>query len=623
MMYRTHKRMTSVLLAVLMLAVSFCVSPSPKVSAAPDEGGRVPYHFCFDVLHTAGGSDTMIRAFRDMHLELGGVIEASGWMATPEGVMGYEYAWIPAGGGPVSWIPVQDLTVTPRPDLAAAGIPYQSGHGSAGFAFTVTPPEGTAEGYYDVYVRALDGMGYPCDLAAILSLRYGQPDTVSDRGHTVSLLRLQREGETALLGDAKVTDQGLILPPDGRVRLGELHLSGFEAMHVTYVVPDPEAFAGERTPVLGLKSAGKHSYGKLNEAYNVTDSILYAALSPEGGELRVDLTDCGFVGEVWLTGHLPAEIVITSIEFIAEGYGGDRVAAKIHLSGNLANYFSGCNRTEVKAAVDPALGDVLRLEVTEETNDPYAYFSAGGLLRDNGLAVDAADYKYMVLLARAFPDSPHDVMVFYLCAGSITGATEACTHRFQVKNDGQWHFYLLDLTATENWKGIINGMRFDIISRDCVPGNAMEFASMQFFRTREAAEAAASQRIGDLKAYDQDTDPAVIRDMTEEQESAGGDFVMDDVDTYVVTEAPTEPPTEPSAEPSTDAPEEATAHPSAPSDPDLPSDGEEPPADGGDTAPKKQGCSSALSALALTALPAAALLLRARNTSRKGKGELS
>jgi hypothetical protein len=160
-------------------------------------------------------------------------------------------------------------------------------------------------------------------------------------------------------------------------------------------------------------------------------------------------------------------------------------------------------------------------------------------------------------------------------------------------------------------------MRFDIISRDCVPGNAMEFASMQFFRTREAAEAAASQRIGDLKAYDQDTDPAVIRDMTEEQESAGGDFVMDDADTYVVTEAPTEPPTEPSAEPSTDAPEEATVHPSAPSD------GEEPPADGGDTAPKKQGCSSALSALTLTVLPVAALLLRARNTSRKGKGEVS
>jgi hypothetical protein len=312
--------------------------------------------------------------------------------------------------------------------------------------------------------------------------------------------------------------------------------------------------------------------------------------------MTVELS-CDYRGEVWLTGHLPAEILVTSIQFIHVGQRGDRVAAKINLSGNLSGYFSGRNRVDVLTAKDPALGDVLRLEVTEQTNDPYAYFSAGNLLRDHGLALDAAEYKYMVLLARAMPENPHDVMVFYLCAGAISGATEACTHHFKIVKDGQWHYYLLDLSATENWTGLINGMRFDIISRDCEPGHAMEFASMQFFRTKEAAQAAAAQNPADRGAYTSDTDSSVIRDMTEEQNVGTGSFTPPPEDTCVMTDPPSEPVTEPSVDP------EVSIEPSVSADPSdttlsADPDGSETPANPSE--PPRGGCRSAVS----TVIPA-------------------
>lgn len=551
-MHSKRIRAVAVLLTVLMLTAALGVSASLTASSAPDGGGRVPYHFSLDTLHTTGGSGTMICVFRDLELEQGDSIEAEGWLATPEGVSGYEFAWVPAGGGAAEWQAVYQLTIGSRPDLQAAGIDYPSGHSTAGFQFTVKPPENTPEGYYDVYIRALDGMGTPCDMAAMLGLRYGQPDLLSDAGQIISFPRIEREGQASLFGGAEITDQGILLPPDGGVRLGELPLAAFEAVRITYTVPDPAAFSenrGGRTPVLGLKSAGRYSYGQADEPYNTTHSLVMAAVAPEGGEMTVELS-CDHRGEVWLTGHLPAEILITSIQFIHAGQRGDRVAAKINLSGSLSGYFGGCNRVNVGAAKDPLLGDVLRLEVTEETNDPYAYFSAGSLLRDHDLAIDAAEYKYMVLLARALPENPHDVMVFYLCAGDITGATEACTHHFQIIKDGQWHYYLLDLSATENWTGLINGMRFDILSRDSAPGHAMEFASMQFFRTKEAAQAAAAQSPADRGAYDSAADPAVIRDVTAEQNSGTGSFTPSPEDTCVVTDPLPEPVTEPSSDPS-------------------------------------------------------------------------
>ncbi len=564
-----------------------------RVSASPDEGGRVPYVFHFEILHTQTGGGNGIRVFRDMELPLGQALEAAGWLATAEGVSAYQYLWLPVGGGSAEWVTMQDAAIMERNDLTAAGVEYPSGHGTAGFALSVPPPEDAPEGYYDLYIRALDGMGSPCDLAAVLNLRYGEPDRVSDTDLTVSIPRLGREGEEALPGGSAVEGELLRIPPDGRVRLGSYNLAVFEAVKITYRMPETDAPEGERVPILGLKTAGLHSFGKADEAYNTTNSLVYAPLREREGEVTMSLADCYEDGELWLTGHTYGDLLVTEIQFVYNGCGSDRVAARIHLSGELAGiYFGGYNKTSPLGVTDPILGDVLRLEVQEATNDPYAYFRAGDLLRDHEITLDADEYTYLVFLYRADPAINTDRMNLYLCSGSITGPTEECNQGVTLQRDGKWHYLLVDLTQKENWGGIINGWRFDYISGESDPGDGVEFASVQLFRTAKAAQELAAQDPLSAEPYCIG-DPVLIRDMREEQEEEQ-DFVLDPADTYEVTEPESEPPSEPAEE---------TDTPSDPSSPETESAPEPTPA------PNQRGCASSAQAMLFLVLPFAACLL--------------
>ena len=270
---------------------------------------------------------------RDLELELGQPLEVAGWLATDEGISAYQSLWLPAGGGSGEWVTLTDAKISPRPDLAGAGVPYVSGHSTAGFSFSITPPADTAEGYYDVYIRALDGMGTPCDLAVLLGLRYGEPDVVTVGAHRISFSRVLREGEASLFGGATVTEEAIILPPDGGVKLGHFNLAGFEAVKITYEALNPEAPG--KTPVLGLKSADTYSYGKGSEGYNLTDDLAYTPISLSQSEILLDLSGCDDYGDLWLTGHLNADLRITKVEFVCNGYGTDRVAAKVYLSEEL------------------------------------------------------------------------------------------------------------------------------------------------------------------------------------------------------------------------------------------------------------------------------------------------
>jgi hypothetical protein len=394
----------------------------------------------------------------------------------------------------------------------------------------------------------------------------------------------------------------------------------------------------------------------------MTHNLVYAALPPETdqGTLDIDLTACDYGGDVWLTGYLDGSIRITGIEFIYNGYTTDRVAAKINLSGDLTgSYFTSFNRVDVMGVTDPAMGDVLRIEVKEETNDPYVHFNAGAVLRENDIVLDADEYRYMVFLYRAEPHNSHNYTMFYLCAGMITGATEACTNGFGVINDGKWHYAVMDLTEEENWIGAVNGWRFDILSGTSQPGEAMEFASVQFFRTYEAAKKAASADPMSREPF-HCGDPAVLRDMSEEVGADEPDYVISPEDCYVVTEPETEEPTEPEsdsftesasetlaepetehstdpvstppAEPETSLATEETAEPNG-SHPDesttdpaaeettavtVPSTEAAPPAETAST-PGKQGCSSALPSIVWIILTATVLVLVKKTNTFKGE----
>lgn len=596
----------AILLAAVLLTAGLLTVPSFAVYAAPDDGGRVPYRFHLETLHTTSAGGSMIQVVRDLELELGQSLEAAGWLATDEGVSAYQYLWLPVGGGFGEWITVKDPHITDRPDLTAAGIEYPSGHSTAGFQFTIEPPEDLPEGYYDIYIRALDGMGTPCDLAAILNLRYGKPDLLSESGQTISIPRLEREGEASLRGGASVEDDTLRLPPDGRVRLGDLNLAGFEEVKITYYFPDAKTWKGDKTPILGLKSSGEHSYGKEDESYNVTHSLAYAPLRERAGQVTLKLTECDENGYIWLTGHLNSEIVITAIDLVGTGYTTDRVAAHINLSGDLTAYFGGFNRTEATTVTHPVLGDVLRLAVTEETNDPYAFFRVGDLLRDNDILLNADEYKYLVLLYRADPAINTDRMNLYLCSGSITGATEKCNQGVTLLRDGKWHYLLVDLSQKTNWGGIIHGWRFDYISGNSDPGDGVEFASVQFFRTAKAAHEVAGQDPLSKTPY-KTGDPIVIRDMREEQDTEEGEFTLDPADTYEITEAPTEPPTEPPEDP-------------IPSDTAGSSGETSVTSDEAPTAPPKKGCASSATSLSiLLASLAAPLMIQKKSCPKRRK----
>jgi len=549
------------------------------VYAAPDGGGRVPYRYHLEKLNGYAAAGDMIHVIRDLPLARGDVLEAEGWLATDEGVSSYQYLWVPAGGGSALWQTPEGVEIFAREDLTRAGVDYRAGHGTAGFRFTITPPEGITDGLYDVYIRAIDGMGNACDLVALLDLRYGDPDVDNGSSRLISFPRIAQEGDASARGDVSLGETGVTLSGEGRVRLGEFNLTAFEMMRITYTAhTDLHAGMGEgRRSVLGLKSAGDHGYGMAGEAYNLTDSLAYAALAPGSGEgvLEIDLSHCFYFGDVWLTGYLGSEITVTSVELFYNGSVPSRVAAKIYLSEDLVGpYFSGMNYTDLKNASDPVLGDVLRMEVREETNDPFAFFHAGKLLADHGIVLDADEYKYLVLLYRAEQTVNSDRMNLYLCSGTISGATEDCNQGVSLQPDGAWHYLLVDLSQKANWGGVINGWRFDYISANSDPGDAVEFATAQFFRTAEAARHAAAQDPYEQSGFRRGDDP-ILRDMSEEDSADAADdvFVIPPEDAYVVTEPMTEAVTEPTAE----------SHSSVPAPPTVPAE----------TQPtKKGGCAS-------------------------------
>ncbi len=596
---------------LVILLVSTAILGTTNGVAAPSGQAKtyVPYHFAIEHImndSALSGTGDKIHVVRNVVVPEGKPLTLGGWLATPEGVDHYEAIWAPVGGVPADWQAVTSAEIFARPDLGNAGVLHASGHGSAGYQLSILPPEGAEAGYYDVYIRAVNGMGDACDLAALLNLRYGEPDLENGQTRRISFWRLLKEGDGILRGGATVSPaQGITLPAGGSIRLGQFNLGGFSQMRISF-----KAEAGAlsaplgKEALLGLKSTGEHPYGHMGDRYNMTGDII--SLAPGSGssegELIFDLGETFYSGDVWLTGYLGAAVRIQSIEFVYAEYATNRVAAKLRMSTDLTSYFSGASHVELQDVEDPALGHVLRIRLTEDTNDPYIHFNAGQVLEDAGFCLSADDYKYMVILARALPENLKDFMSLYLCAGNITGATELCTHSFKVQTDGNWHYYLLDLTQTANWTGSINGWRFDIINGDSLAGNAVDFASVQFFRTPEAAAAAAAKDATGQDAFALGS-PAVEPDYSEEK--APEPFTPAPEDTYVVTEPETEPVTEPETG-SSDlivAPVETTAAP-------IETTAAEPSTT---ETPGKRGCASSTSpspaAVAVTVLVAAALTL--------------
>lgn len=587
------RRFLSIALALLTVwGMLVALSVRPATAAE-----RTPYVFSLDIAGEDPDkrvSGDKLGVLRGLSVSHGGDLRLAGWFSTPDGVAGYEYICVPVGGGAASWAEVPRGKIFDRPDLTPAQVPYPTGHKTAGFDLTI-PMTRLDEGYYDVYLRARSTAGTTFDFLALLRVRYGSPDVDDGATRTVSFDRLVREGAASIVGGTTVTAKGIRLSPGGAVRLGNLHLPGMERVVIRYTT-EAAVESGERRAFLGLKSSGDHPYGTLGEGCDMTDSLTYAALPRQtDGEMAIDITEIGYSGDVWLSGSLAGEITVTEIIFYYNGKGTDRVAAKLYLSGDTAKYLSGQNAVSCVGINDSTVGDCLRVEVSQDTNDPFVHFSAGLMLEDDGLRLDADEYQYLVLLLRAAPYNQSDHMTLYLCAGVITGATEACTKSFTLTRDGRWHYYLLDLTSTENWTGIVNGWRFDIINGNCAEGNTVDIASVQFFRTASAAKAAAEVKPSQAGTYKLG-DPAVIHDLCEEAEADEG-YVVPPEDTVVDTTPDTQPPEGPETRPVPVETGETVTLPGAPAETEVPTappktDAEMP--SGAETEPPRGGCASVL-----------------------------
>lgn len=593
---RTEKQRTKPYIALVALwaclALTLCSVGAISGTAKADLR-RVPYQFSVDQITDGspfGGAST-IHIYHDYVFPADGTLSMAGWVATDEGIDHYEYAWVTDYHHAPVWQRASGERITARGDLSATGVPYPGGHGTAGFSFDVLPLAGMSDGYYDLYVRAVTGDGVGCDLALFSHMMYGTPDDDDGEKRIVSFPRLEKT--QGALVRTEVSEAGLAMTNASVAFLGEMSLDVFERVEITCSLS--QSYVAERQALIGFKSAPEHLYGDGEGLYDLTDHITALPLNtdttdPQTVALDLSKVDLKAHDGVYLSAYVKNGVTLTvhEIKLTYRGKGYDRTAAKIYFSSDVIGRFSGINLVTLQGVNDAVMGDVLRIEVIEETNDPFAHFNASSLMSDHDIRLSADDYKYMVVLARASADNQNDSMTFYLCAGSIYGATEACTYTHRIIPDGQWHYYVFDLTARENWKGGINGWRFDIINGNCRPGDYVDFASVQFFSTKEAAEAAASASVTKNDEPYALGKPAVVRDDAEDQIVSNAPVIFKDGDWF--EEMTTAPETEPSTPP------EETDH----SDPAVTLNPEESQMEEvtGESTPA-EGCSSLISAIPL------------------------
>ncbi len=539
-------RVLSLCLGVCILLCGLILTVAPLTAEA---SVRVPY-----VLHIAELSGQHVNVLQESMyirtgytLPIGEGIQLSGWLATEEGVDYYEYAWGSADGGSLQWNRMDAENISARPDLGQAGILYPTGHATAGFDVTAYPEEDMVDGYYDLYVRAVTGGGHTCDVMVLVNVAYGAPDVEQNGVYHISLPRLERE--QGALKDCEIRDNALVMKANGIARLGELNLASYESIRITYSIP--RGFSTAKQAVLGLKSSGEHPYGAGNGKYNMTDSLLYLPIEtvqtsePVVAELDLTGLNLMYSGEVYLCGYTGGDVIIHGIELSRKGQGYTKTAAKLYMSDDLTSYFHSVSKVSLTGEADPVFGDVLRFTVSEDTNDPYAFFNAEAMMADNGVILNADQYRYMVLLVRSAPHNSNNRFIMYLCAGMITGPTEDCTYGIEVSNDGEWHYYLVDLSEKATWGGRIHGWRFDVLNGDSKVGDYVDVATVQFFRTAEAAQRAADASVTACDTPYAKGQPALYQDMQEEMGQDDDRFVISPEDAYVETQAETQPPVEP------------------------------------------------------------------------------
>ncbi len=131
------------------------------------------------------------------------------------------------------------------------------------------------------------------------------------------------------------------------------------------------------------------------------------------------------------------------------------------------------------AVADSAL---VLLSNVDNSNDVFVTLNYG--------EVSADRYKYIGFRVKTWTTKTTGVIGLFLCAGSINGATPNSYKSFNLKCDGLWHNYVVDLSTYDKWNGTIHNIRIDIFDHTTVKyGEGVSIECVRLFDNAQDAQA--------------------------------------------------------------------------------------------------------------------------------------
>lgn len=157
---------------------------------------------------------------------------------------------------------------------------------------------------------------------------------------------------------------------------------------------------------------------------------------------------------------------------------------------NIKSCMSGNNQCKYEMN---DLGDgtySLKIITTTSGNDPFIFFNYKSYMSKYGLKQASANtYKYVVLKLRANGCSNSNFELFYAVGSSYGAAAGYSTSVVFDNADTDWQYVYFDLSEVANWKGNINGFRFDFMMTSAGAGEVMEIGEILFFKTYDEVKA--------------------------------------------------------------------------------------------------------------------------------------
>ncbi len=154
----------------------------------------------------------------------------------------------------------------------------------------------------------------------------------------------------------------------------------------------------------------------------------------------------------------------------------------------LKSFLTGANQVKVSVETDADGEQYVALSTgVAGATDPCVNFNFKKFYKAAGMeAVKADDYKYVVLKVRNVSCSSGTFELFFY-SGKTGGATAGLmtTSSFDLENDG-WQYVLFDLSKFAEWKGSVNGFRFDYMTAGIAKDETLHIAEIQFLESDEA-----------------------------------------------------------------------------------------------------------------------------------------